>query len=419
MFRHTPSVVLGPEEGRWHLEESLDGGSDRGVRPPFPGADLRDKGVGDAGLLGQVSQSRWLPNEITERESPLHTHLRSPLACRMVFHVAEHTTTRGQQEAERNPERITRPQASAFIRVPATVASVSVEVRNGRLTPTSPGVSDVERLALVGQEFLRFRGLWTEDDVASFGKEFGSLRITPIADIHWVRVLTESPHGAINGPVQDWIRLSGLMDYAVGLLELLQNDTRRQDILETLESLGGIVRPMDWAMLRDDYPEDPWIAGVLGGLARMGLLARLVGDSLTLEGTAALRDPEQPDRRWEQMHTLTLTPEGIAQALRRTVSPWLHKVLPELWVVGARLVPGYSTRDDLLTAMWLQLVNAITEGKPLKVCAFAGCPGPPTRPHVFLWRWGASRHREDTIYCHPACANAASVRRSRAREKGE
>jgi hypothetical protein len=151
---------------------------------------------------------------------------------------------------------------------------------------------------------------------------------------------------------------------------LVQEDSRREDVMEALGGLDRVVRPKDWRLLRDDYPEQPWIAGTLGGLARMGLLARRTGDSLILARTAALPDSELSGVLWEDAQTLTLTREGVAAALADTVSPWLKLVSPELVADGAELTADLALPGDFLSLMWLQLVNAINSGRPLKVCAF-------------------------------------------------
>jgi hypothetical protein len=325
---------------------------------------------------------------------------------------------KGGKMTERKSQRITPRAQPPFLHLDHEVSVVRpIEVVDGQIA-LGQGIRE-ERLALTGQEFLRFRGLWTEEDVAAFAAEFGHVRVGPVEVGLWRQDPQMFLAGMVEGPAADWIKLSGLMDYAVGLWELVQEDTRREDVLEALDGLDGVVRPQDWTILRDDYPGHPWIAGILGGLARMGLLVRREGDELTFTRTSALPDSGVLlGVHWHEFQPLTITPEGVVQALASVVSPKLENVNATLVANGTELSASLDVPSDLLSLMWLQLVNAIDSRRPLKVCAFKGCPGPPARPRVFLWRWGdSSRRRTDAIYCHPACANAASVRRSRANKK--
>src|SRR5688500_4934177 len=125
---------------------------------------------------------------------------------------------------QRKTQRTTA--STPYIPLPVEVWPPQAEVRNGRVEVIEEGAPQ-KRIALTGQEFLRFRGLWTEQDVDEFASEFGNIRIEDALrqNVSWVLLLTELERGRLDGSVQDWIRLSGLMDYAIALWELVQDDS--------------------------------------------------------------------------------------------------------------------------------------------------------------------------------------------------
>jgi hypothetical protein len=90
---------------------------------------------------------------------------------------------------------------------------------------------------------------------------------------------------------------------------------------------------------------------------------------------------------------------------------------PYLVSDGGAFRLAYRPPSDLLSTLWMQFANVLSNERPLRVCSFDDCPGPPARPHLFLWRYGsgATSSRNGTSkYCHPLCTSAASAARRRA-----
>jgi hypothetical protein len=282
------------------------------------------------------------------------------------------------------------------------------------------------RLQLDGQEFLRFRGLWTREDVPALVEEWGCLGIDRAAarsDARgkhgWTELLVDHPArpGAMYSELfADWIRLSGLMDYAVGLMGLLQDPAAIGDLVGALRTSAG-NRPRDPEQIRADYRDEGWLRGILGGAARMNMSCEFEADTNSL--TLVSRDPSKPNGQvgFTAMLDLRLTSDGIADALAGLVNDWLPPLHPYLGSEGGTFRLAYRPPSDLLSTLWMQFANVLSAQQPLKVCSFDGCPGPPARPHLFLWRYGSgatSSTNGTSKYCHPLCASAASAARRRA-----
>ncbi len=117
---------------------------------------------------------------------------------------------------------------------------------------------------------------------------------------------------------------------------------------------------------------------------------------------------------------LRLTPDGIAETLAGLVNDWLPPLHPYLASESGAFHLAYRPPSDLLSTLWMQLANVLTEERALKVCSFDACPGPPARPHLFLWRYGSgatSAKNSTSKYCHPRCASGASASRRRAADR--
>jgi hypothetical protein len=282
------------------------------------------------------------------------------------------------------------------------------------------------RLHLDGQEFLRFRGLWLREDVPALVEEWGCLGIDRAAARSeargkqgWTQLLVDHPArpGAMYSELfADWIRLSGLMDYAVGLMGLLQDHAAIGDLVD---ALGGPVgnRPRDPEQIRDDLPDEGWLRGILGGAARMNMSCEFEADTNSM--TLVSRDPSAADGNLGFTATLDvrLAPGGIAETLAGLVNDWLAPMHPYLVSDDGAFRLAYRPPSDLLSTLWMQFANVLSAERPLKVCAFDACPGPPARPHLFLWRYGsgaAISTNGTSKYCHPLCASAATAARRRA-----
>ena len=214
----------------------------------------------------------------------------------------------------------------------------------------------------------------------------------------------------------DWIRLSGLMDYAVGLMGLLQDHAAVGDLVDALRGPVG-SRPRDPEQIRDDLPDEGWLRGIVGGAARMNMSCEFEAETNSM--TLVSRDPST-DGEFGFTATLDvrLAPEGIAETLAGLVNDWLAPMHPYLVSDGGEFRLAYRPPSDLLSTLWMQFANVLSAERPLKVCSFDACPGPPARPHLFLWRYGsgaAISASGTSKYCHPLCASAATAARRRAR----
>ena len=131
------------------------------------------------------------------------------------------------------------------------------------------------------------------------------------------------------------------------------------------------------------------------------------------------RDPSMADGNVGFTATLDvrLAPEGIVDTLAGLVNDWLPPLHPYLGSESGAFRIGYRPPSDLLSTLWMQFANVLSAERPLKVCSFDACPGPPARPHLFLWRYGsgaAISSNGTSKYCHPLCASAATAARRRA-----
>jgi hypothetical protein len=281
------------------------------------------------------------------------------------------------------------------------------------------------RLQLDGQEFLRFRGLWLREDVPALVEEWGCLGIDRAAARSeargkqgWTQLLVDHPArpGAMYSELfADWIRLSGLMDYGVGLMGLRQDPGAVVGLVDALRGpVGGRLR--DPEQIRTDLPDEGWLRGILGGAARMNMSCEFESDTNSM--TLVSRDPSTTDGQlgFTTMLDVRLTPEGIADTLAGLVNDWLAPLHPYLVSDGGTFRLAYRPPSDLLSTLWMQFANVLSRERPLRVCSFDGCPGPPARPHLFLWRYGSgatSSTNGTSKYCHPLCASAASAARRR------
>ena len=322
-----------------------------------------------------------------------------------------------------------RPRRAApahpYLPVPQEKHLVEAEVKGNRARPRPLEAWEGRRLQLDGQEFLRFRGLWVREDVPALVEEWGCLGIDRAATRSeargkqgWTELLVDHPAlpGAMYSELfADWIRLSGLMDYAVGLLGLLQNQTVIRELVDVLRTPAG-SRPRDPEQIRANYRDEGWLRGILGGAARMNMSCEFEEDTNSM--TLVSRDPAKPDGQlgFSAMLDLRLTPDGIADTLAGLVNDWLPPLHPYLVSDAGAFRLAYRPPSDLLSTLWMQFANVLTAERALKVCSFEACPGPPARPHVFLWRYGSgatSSTHSTSKYCHPRCASAAGSARRR------
>ena len=284
------------------------------------------------------------------------------------------------------------------------------------------------RLQLDGQEFLRFRGLWSREDVPALVEEWGCLGIDRAAARSeaqgkhgWTELLVDHPGpvGAMYSELfADWIRLSGLMDYAVGLFGLEHDHAAIGALVEVLRAPAG--SPRDPEQIRAGYRDEGWLRGILGGAARMNMSCEFDEDTNSM--TLVSRDPSKRDGQpgFSAMMDLRLTPDGIAETLAGLVNDWLPPLHPYLASESGAFHLAYRPPSDLLSTLWMQFANVLTEERALKVCSFDACPGPPARPHLFLWRYGSgatSAKNSTSKYCHPRCASGASASRRRAADR--
>ena len=237
----------------------------------------------------------------------------------------------------------------------------------------------------------------------------------------WTELLVDhpGPAGAMYSELfADWIRLSGLMDYAVGLFGLVQDHAAIGSLVDVLRVPTG--SPRDPEQIRAGYRDEGWLRGILGGAARMNMSCEFDEDTNSM--TLVSRDPSKQDGQpgFSAMLDLRLTPDGIAETLAGLVNDWLPPLHPYLASESGALHLAYRPPSDLLSTLWMQFANVLTEERALKVCSFDACPGPPARPHLFLWRYGsgaASAKHSNSKYCHPRCASGASAARRRAGDR--
>ena len=302
-------------------------------------------------------------------------------------------------------------------------------MKGNRARPRPLEAWEGRRLQLDGQEFLRFRGLWSREDVPSLVEEWGCLGIDRAAARSeargkhgWTELLVEHPArpGAMSSELfADWIRLSGLMDFAVGSFGLVHDHAAIGALVDVLRAPAG-SRPRDPEQIRAGYRDEGWLRGILGGAARMNMSCEFDEDTNSM--TLVSRDPSKQGGQpgFSAMLGLRLTPDGIAETLAGLVNDWLPPLHPYLASESGAFHLAYRPPSDLLSTLWMQLANVLTEERALKVCSFDACPGPPARPHLFLWRYGSgatSAKKSTSKYCHPRCASGASASRRRAADR--
>lgn len=301
--------------------------------------------------------------------------------------------------------------------------------------------------ALTGQEFTRFRGVSTPEHVASLGKEYGLIGLYSLArafgsgphpdrPLAWW-ALTAEPEFPFE-PVLDWIRQAGLVDLAYGLLGLVTEPGLTAALKEHASAYHGPAlgthADQALAIQRANAAALPWqLRSIFDGAARAGLECIGLGEEIEVT------DPRTGKRRlvrrvqfvgigwrafrdgggfFQMAPLLRIEPsqQGAAEAFRDLVDPWLGRIGHTLQASDGRLRAALRLPGDVIDQLWLQLAAASLADVSPRPCAWEGCPGPPDRPGVFLWRWGATptgtKHR-DSVYCHPLCQHAAAVSRAR------
>jgi len=295
-----------------------------------------------------------------------------------------------------------------------------------------------QTVELNGQEFLLFRGLRSEADVSSFARTHGLLGLSAAAWDQermqanlrptWARALTMQPvrYRPEAEPVADWLRQAGLMDMALGLWGVFGSPQARRALLATCTRLRSGPKGDSLAHQAELAASSAsWqVRSVLGGAAGAGLRARVetawskdLGASTVVFRPSSWAEYRRAGRVIHLRLRLELAPQGISELLvDRLVDPWLERVRASLKFEEGRIIPSYTLPEDLLGILWIQFANGMLASVDPRVCAWERCPGPPSRPGVFLWRWGrtqtGTKHR-DAMYCHPKCQHAATVERSR------
>ncbi len=304
------------------------------------------------------------------------------------------------------------------------------EPGQGIVWPLEAAYTAVE---LTGQEFLLFREVRTDEDIARLASTYGPLGLG-LAAVNaelpyptWLMRLTRNPQGGFvykhkGGakleelePTEDWVRQSGLLCVGVALLGLSQS-ARARRALRTV--LSGRRTPK-----RDD-PELWPVRELLDGCERAGLG---VSQEDAWQGGFLLDPLDEPrwlkDERISDLGVLVEdnTSHAFATALAGLLDPWTTRIrLGVSTDTKGLMLLSPGTPAALLAQLWLQLADAAFGDLPLKVCAWEGCKGPHAdRPGVFLWRWPISRedikHR-DAQYCDRRCAHADAQAASRGRE---
>jgi hypothetical protein len=292
---------------------------------------------------------------------------------------------------------------------------------------------------LEGQEFLRFRGAATQEDVAALADEYGTLGLDWAADPFegdpynkrplFAQALTRSADFA-REPVEDWLRQAGLLDFAVGLVGMVGNAGARRSLAARAKALTLSPGPpvtvqslLHRQLEVSDNATFP-VRSILAGAARAGLRCSGVIEQPEPNGerrryldfSSLWLSKDEQGRLLIPAHlSLWLSETGVLRLLKKLLDPWLGQVWAAVIVQGDVLRPAISPPGTLLARLWLQLANAALSKVKPRVCAWERCPGPPKRPQVFFWRWGTMRGPKhgDAIYCHPLCQHAAAVARSR------
>jgi hypothetical protein len=285
---------------------------------------------------------------------------------------------------------------------------------------------------LTGQEFLLFRSLHDVPGIEPMAHRFGLLDLDflvhPFVDDPsgelvdwgwpmWVLQLTEHPAKYLNRndaprfayrwePVEDWIRQAALLGLAWSLLGLLRDPEAAQKLTEALDAEA---EPAWWG-LATSWP----IREFFEALDRLSMeMYRSDPSQIRLEPLPAHFSEAAPGYFESSIEVDFAVPTSIATALRDLLSPWMQLVQGDVVVSEASIEPAVRTRNELLGILWLQLANAaFTQLRPRR-CAWERCPGPPSRPGVFLWQWGAGSKHKDAEFCDPRCAHAAASARSR------
>jgi hypothetical protein len=215
------------------------------------------------------------------------------------------------------------------------------------------------------QEFLLFRGLRSEAEVATFARSYGLLELAPVTGQLvrvrpnlrpvWARALTMEPDRYRPGaePVVDWLRQAGLMDLALGLWGLLRGPRSRPALIAACHRLrSGPERPSLAAQGALAATSSSWpVRSTLGGAAAAGLSlagagAARVGARGSLAHVEFVPSKWRPvvrnRRRLRQPVRLELSTEGIAELLAgRFLNPWLERMGPSLAIRRNEIAAGF------------------------------------------------------------------------------
>jgi hypothetical protein len=300
---------------------------------------------------------------------------------------------------------------------------------------------------LEGQEFLRFACSTTRGQVADFVRGFGSSGLAQVVDQVSPRILTPSDRArplvwllAVDtrkerdrlNRVSDWIGYRDqYLDYPSDLLRqahLLRavvyayryaTDARHRGV----EGLRRASRARSW----DEVP-------LLNSLKAAGLVLRRTPDSGVLEmrSSRELGSGEGFVDAIPDPGRIELSPGGLLRFVGAVLEPVLALSAPVAEVKGRRITfqAGHLPEPPaMLPVMYWQAKRAFEKGREIAECKLSSCPGPPTRPHLYLfrsrlrgrrvgeaWQWDPLQtiHRERRErYCSKLCSELAAKNRQR------
>lgn len=306
-----------------------------------------------------------------------------------------------------------------------------------------------------GQEFLRFAGCRSPEQMNRFLLAFGSssydvsllgvndyAEVTDPGDVQstvlfrltaeqlW-EAARQRGHPAPVNPV-DAIVYAGVPDSQV-----------IDDLVRTANLLQAIVDAYRLSNSTDDAAK--WRRKVKRGkdLESLPVTGPLLAAGIAVEGEYGvladrLINPTDPEEDWGFMPpTLALSNAGLRRFVAEQMTPVLSLSPQRLedGPDGLNLVFGPSPRlSGFIPKLFAQAAVAFAEGRTIRSCQWERCPGPPERPGQFIfrtrltgaerdgqWTWKdmpQERRNRGQDYCSPECAHAASeaVRRQRGRD---